>query len=1484
MLKIKQGGTWDDRLTPFGPGEIKVRLNGVWEGDGPVPAPTVPGVMTEPVVVAVDPYTVMVTLSPPDDGGSPITGYVIRYSTDGESWTERPISGLDWDLENLTPSTEYLVGARAVNAIGAGPWSPSSQVTTKDLPVDPTAPARVSGLHWDAKTDTSIKLAWDVPDDGGSPITRYLVYVDGTLAKTVTVPEAELVGLTAETQYSFTVSAENAIGEGGKSDVLTVSTDAAPVAPTSPEKVSGLRTVAKNSTTVTLAWDEPFNGNSPIIGYRVYEGGDYVKDVTSRGAMLDGLSASTEYSFTVSAVNAVGEGPQSDALNVTTDSGEVNPYPPESLNGPDTQITYRGVTVTFTNPVYWLESAVGDPVIITDAARLPDGTEIVNITPGSTVNATGYKLHGAVRNPHHRPDGPGTRPQQGFDGRIEVKPAGAIQTAYRDSMNVDPANTGESIKVNTWDAFTIVKAVSDASVSDSYAKAVEAYVPFTFMNTLPPRAGTWHRPPLTAEVKVWPRLSVEEMDYSGGESSPLRNLPKPSWVDAPSTYLQEIESEKTLTQSMWADTGESGRKQYLIGESSPIQNYSESLGNHRGRYLASVFSDWSSDSAEQEARKKLANVLIQWGIDRDGAAQEGQTGGAGAGQYWSYHPYYYLASFMLRDAEMLERCQWHRSNGLNQTHWVLPQMVGFATSWDVGSTGGHNKRVGETYHPEMLGIPEWTRGGWVPVTTSTGYVLPDYVNGFRHSASGWDSVYRGTSYNVIVREVLPIYLLRNGPNGENGVDVVNRGLPVGTDNIASAALPYIDRSITFRPVAGRTGHGTASQEMYALWRDFIPQDRWKGSPDAISHADLPIFTPGADGSVNVDLGRFDFSTKDIKRREVSYSQDGVQFSDPITINDVDTITGLRPGTDYWFRWRQINDDDGTSAWSPTWVQNLPSGNADQKYKVDREKRRITGSSSGPVVNDVPPKLMWRPYHPHPMPYYEPAEGIEKSGTVYCGSGLWSGGTGLLTFTYQWQRNVDGAWVDITGANATSYNLHPDDVGFDVRCNVSASGAAAVSSDTVHVPEKPYYPPEVVVDTKFDSTFPLYWPEVYEEIQTNNASTLLATGVVWSDLEVDPGGLVPRKTASNPTLYIPIKDAPSGYYHVATKVVVGMLGDGTEYVWNPDNSGRVSIVNTISTGTDDNVSDEYVIRPNVADPYLYDVGFTWYHDGNDCWFRALYRTSVGGTGGGTIVLADRLLITRVDITDVPARLDPPLLESLGYDVIGVRIPDRLPEALSYEVRYSTDHENWTVEPFTAEIRNLVPDGNYYVQVRGVNHHGAGPWSESEVSYTDLLPRAPSDWSDYVESFATPDDIPNWSPTNTVFEHDGSTQIANDPVMGAAVFGAPGQNFPRVERSFKIYPGRKYRVRLVWEYQRQVSSGQAERSVRVLDADGNTVWLRQDMESSRFYGNNNETIDVNDGLFTRADAAELKVFLQIRGSDVGDRKIYIGHVELHDVTDE
>lgn len=85
-------------------------------------------------------------------------------------------------------------------------------------------------------------------------------------------------------------------------------------APTVPATPSGLAVSSTTSSSVSLAW----NTVSGATGYNVYQGGSKVQAVTGTSATVSGLTASTAYSFQVSATNSAGESAKSSAVTGTT--------------------------------------------------------------------------------------------------------------------------------------------------------------------------------------------------------------------------------------------------------------------------------------------------------------------------------------------------------------------------------------------------------------------------------------------------------------------------------------------------------------------------------------------------------------------------------------------------------------------------------------------------------------------------------------------------------------------------------------------------------------------------------------------------------------------------------------------------------------------------------------------------------------------------------------------------------------------------------------------------------------------------------------------------------------------------------------------------------------------------------------------------------------------------------------------------------------
>ncbi len=85
-------------------------------------------------------------------------------------------------------------------------------------------------------------------------------------------------------------------------------------APTVPAAPAGLSATGTTSSSVSLAW----NTVSGATGYNVYRDGTKVTSVPGSSATVTGLTASTSYSFQVTATNAAGESAKSAAVTATT--------------------------------------------------------------------------------------------------------------------------------------------------------------------------------------------------------------------------------------------------------------------------------------------------------------------------------------------------------------------------------------------------------------------------------------------------------------------------------------------------------------------------------------------------------------------------------------------------------------------------------------------------------------------------------------------------------------------------------------------------------------------------------------------------------------------------------------------------------------------------------------------------------------------------------------------------------------------------------------------------------------------------------------------------------------------------------------------------------------------------------------------------------------------------------------------------------------
>ncbi len=805
---------------------------------------------------------------------------------------------------------------------------------------------------------------------------------------------------------------------------------------------------------------------------------------------------------------------------------EPTPTPSEiKLLGPTSTVSFRGVTFTFSNPVRYIESATGEPVVISHADYLPSGTTITAISPRCEADASGRLKNGAMINPLIETNATLPGYGQGFDELMGVGATNDI-LAYVAALNDDPAAPGKgAITIRTGDKMTVVKSVRDVAISTSSpptnAGSTEKYVPLTVMDTLPPSAGTWFRPAasLNGQLMQW-RHRAEDVGASIA-AGVLRDLPAPSGLGSASWYLaNRVQADEMLHLPVWVSGQGDRTRRAQLSKEEPVRNaYSRDVARERCLIPCSLHIAPATQT-ERDARRQLAIILTQWGIDIDGARQMGMTFRTGAGQNHGIQTFIFLAAFLLGDEAMLDRARLVEGNAINQLWWLGERHVGYPIQWDAGSQGGGRRVCRETYHPTDVGVPEWSVGGWDCLDPRA------VVSG--DLSSNMHALYRDVQFTTQVYELMPVCLLQNGFGRGMTGDAAIRNGAYGPENTRSAALAYLDRQMTFEPWTkdGVGGHALLARAMYGSWRDLATgQPRWTGRPDTPENpADLPEFsTSGAGaGELILALGGINYSTLPVTDRQVQVSHDNVQFADVTAINAgnalgtkvVGRLAGLRPGVTN-VRWRQRNAA-GWSRWTPTWPMSLANGTDATKYKAVRNQFTIPGTASGTLTRVVDPALHCNPYPGNQMPYYVPVTGsldLSQVETLHAGMGYWTGGTGALSASYQWQRSSNtSTWSSIAGATAKSYTRQLADIGSYVRCIVTVNGSA-FSTAPVLFPGAQQFASTILVRTGFDAMFAHEWPKVARTY--GNATEVHLPHFVPEGSPDQKGGIWASKTGTNP---------------------------------------------------------------------------------------------------------------------------------------------------------------------------------------------------------------------------------------------------------------------------------------------------------------------------------------------------------------------------------
>lgn len=254
----------------------------------------------------------------------------------------------------------------------------------------PTAPQNLRATP-SPTTVGAIELTWDAPsDDGGTPITGYHIYRNGTRVWSVGAGErsTRITDNSTTTASSFTVRASNWVTDwaGAKSVNSNTATATGPKTPSAPRNLTG-RSTANRLGSTQIWWDAPADTAGGVTRYLIYRDTQLISSAittppTSANPFTDTeLTPGQAYKYDVRAYNAWGEprGIRSDKSNEIFPVASSLPTAPRSFSAVASEDTPGTITLT------WLAPTSSGTATVT-------GYEIVQPSNGQVLKTVGNVL------------------------------------------------------------------------------------------------------------------------------------------------------------------------------------------------------------------------------------------------------------------------------------------------------------------------------------------------------------------------------------------------------------------------------------------------------------------------------------------------------------------------------------------------------------------------------------------------------------------------------------------------------------------------------------------------------------------------------------------------------------------------------------------------------------------------------------------------------------------------------------------------------------------------------------------------------------------------------------------------------------------------------------------------------------------------------------------------------------------------------------
>ena len=363
-------------------------------------APTVPADVKATEVTVT---TAKITWSESTDNVS-VAGYNVYVNE--TKVNDALVTGTEYSLTDLTAATEYSVTVTAVDAAENESAKSEAVVFTTEAEKDTQAPTAPTDVKATEVTQTTAKVTWSEATDNVG-VVGYNVYLNETKVNDalVTGTEYALTELTEATEYTVRVTAVDAADNESERSIVDTFTTLTTVDTEAPGVPTNVSATDVTQTGAKVTWSASAD-NVGVVGYNVYVGEGKVNDtpVTATEYALTGLTANTEYTVSVSAVDAAGnESAKSKAATFTTLEAEEEkdtevPGVPTNVSAAD--VTQTGAKVTWSEAtdnvgvagynVYVNEAKVNEELVAGTEFALTGLTEVTEYTVRvSAVDAAG---------------------------------------------------------------------------------------------------------------------------------------------------------------------------------------------------------------------------------------------------------------------------------------------------------------------------------------------------------------------------------------------------------------------------------------------------------------------------------------------------------------------------------------------------------------------------------------------------------------------------------------------------------------------------------------------------------------------------------------------------------------------------------------------------------------------------------------------------------------------------------------------------------------------------------------------------------------------------------------------------------------------------------------------------------------------------------------------------------------------------------------